>query len=235
MGVQTRIESVTRALERLLCIALALCVTSSQTFGARASLPQVSPEGLELQKDTKAGAVYLKPGATFGAYRRVRIVQCHVEFAKNWQRDYNSTSRGVSRDVRDEDIERIRSGLAELFDKVFTDELQSNGGYKVVDVAAPDVLVLRPALFNLRVNAPDLRTAGISRTYIYSAGQVSLYLELLDSTSGTLLARVVDAQADRNYLQGHPANRVTNTAAAERIFRDWAQTLRKRLDAVRGT
>ncbi len=234
MHGQTRNAFTARALERLLCVALALCVASSQSLGAREPLPQVSPEGLQLQKNTRNSAVYLRPGATFGAYKKVQIVDCYVEFAKNWQHDYNSAARGAGRGVRDEDMERIKSGLAALFKKVFTDELQSKGRYTVVDVAGPDVLVLRPALVNLRVNAPDLPTAEIRRTYVTSAGQVTLYLELLDSASGTLLARVLDAQADRDNI-GKSANRVSNGFAAELIFRDWAQRLHQGLDAVRGT
>ena len=62
----------------------------------------------------------------------------------------------------------MKAGLAAEFKKVFTDELQNKGGYQVVTTAAPDVLVLRPALLNVEVNAPDLmdRQASMPRSCV---------------------------------------------------------------------
>jgi hypothetical protein len=127
----------------------------------------------------------------------------------------------------------MKSGLAAEFKKVFTDELQNKGGYQVVDTAAPDVLVLRPALLNVEVNAPDIMRPGINATVVRSAGQMTLFLELWDSSTNTLLARIMDAEADDDAF-AKQANRVTNTQAADRILRDWAHELRERLDMVQG-
>jgi len=68
---------------------------------------------------------------------------------------------------------------------------------------------------------------------VRSAGQMTLYLELWDPATKTVLARVMDAQADDEAF-GQMANRVTNKAAADRILQEWAEELRKRLDTVRG-
>src|SRR5262249_12283405 len=101
------------------------------------------------------------------------------------------------------------------------------------DAAEPGVLVLRPALINIEVNAPDLMSPGRSTTYVQSAGQMTLYLELWDGGTSTILARVLDAQSDSTvYTQN--ANTVTNKWAAERILRDWADELRTKLDLARG-
>lgn len=212
-----------------LCVCLGFL---SVALAAKAPPPEVSEDGLQLQKNTKSRVVYLKPGADFSHYDRVAILECYVEFEKNWQRDFNSSQVGLGTRVTDEDVERMKTGLAAEFKKVFTSELQKNGGYQVVDAAAPDVLLLRPALLNVKVNAPDVMSAGIGATVVRSAGQMTLYLELWDPTSKTVLARVMDAQADDNTF-AQPANRVTNQAAAQDILRGWAGELRKHLDAVR--
>jgi hypothetical protein len=196
-------------------------------------MPQTSPEGLELQKDTKARVVYLKPGATLDQYKRVAILDCFVDFAKDWQKEFNREQTGLGRRVTTRDMDRIKADLAAEFRKIFTQELQDKGGYQVVDSAAPDVLVLRPAIINLVISAPDLMTPDFSRTIVQSAGQMTLYLELYDSVSDDLLARVVDPQADRRGL-AQSANRATNKAAADRILREWASALRKHLDAAHG-
>jgi RNase H-fold protein (predicted Holliday junction resolvase) len=96
------------------------------------------------------------------------------------------------------------------------------------------VLLLRPALINVKVNAPDLMTPGVVATVANSAGQMTLYLELWDSATSTILARVMDAEADRGGF-AQVSNSVTNKVAADRILQSWAEDLRKRLDAVRAT
>jgi hypothetical protein len=121
-----------------------------------------------------------------------------------------------------------------VFRTVFTKELQDNGGLPVVDSGGPGVLVLRPAIINLRVTAPDLMSPGINTTLVSSAGSATIYLELWDSESNTIMARAMDAQADNGFTgRGQVANRVTNQMAAEEILRRWATRLRKYLDAAR--
>ena len=119
------------------------------------------------------------------------------------------------------------------FKKIFTEELQKGGRYQVTDSGGPDVLILRPGLINIQVNAPDLMAAGRSATYVESAGAMTIYLELWDSASNTILARVVDGKVDPR-LYGQRTSSVTNRAAAERMLRSWADELRTRLDLVRG-
>jgi hypothetical protein len=215
-------------------LAMGLALTAFvPAHAADATLPQTQ-DGLELQpQKSKNRVVYLKPGATFTQYKRVAILDALVEFEKDWQKDYNRSRVGVAGKVSDADVERMKAGLAAEFKKIFVDELQNKGGYQVVDTAAPDVLVLRPALLNVEVSAPDLMTPGINATVVRSAGQMTLFLELWDSTTNTLLARVMDAEADNDAF-AKQANRVTNVQAADRILRDWAQELRERLDLVHG-
>jgi len=215
------------------CAATALTLASAQVVQAKDPPPQVTEDGLQLAKSTKTRLVYVKPGATFSQYDRVAILDCYVEFEKDWQKDYNASRIGLEGRVSDKDVERMKTDLAAEFKKVFVDELQNKGGYQVVDVAAPDVLLLRPALLNVEVYAPDIMTAGITRTVVRSAGQMTLFLELWDPATNTILARVMDAREDDEAF-AQMANRATNKAAADRILREWAEELRKRLDTVRG-
>lgn len=214
-------------------VVISLALTSPPLVQAKEAPPETTPEGLVLLKSTKSRISYVKPGATFTQYNRVAILDPLVEFEKDWQKDYNSSRRSLEGRVSDADVERMKAGLAAEFKKVFTDELQNKGGYQVVTTAAPDVLVLRPALLNVEVSAPDLMTAGINATVVRSAGQMTLFLELWDSSTNTLLARVMDAAADNDAF-AKQANRVTNTQAADEILRSWAHELRGRLDEVKG-
>jgi hypothetical protein len=76
-------------------------------------------------------------------------------------------------------------------------------------------------------------SAGRSTTYVESAGAMTIYLELWDSASDTLLARVIDGSVDPDMYRQRSSS-VTNRAAAARMMQSWADELRSRLDLVRG-
>jgi hypothetical protein len=187
-----------------------------------------SHDGLELVKKTRSMALYTRPGASLAAYERLSILECPVAFSKDWQRDQNE-DRGLMGEVTKKDMDRIKSTLSKEFLTIFTRELQTKGGYKIVTFGAKDVLVLRPAIINLDISAPDDMTPGMSQTFTASAGSMTLYLELYDSVTSQILARFVDAEGDREGL-AMVANRVTNKAAADRVLTGWADRLRKALD-----
>ena len=212
------------------CGALALAYP--RDVSAADTPPQVSKDGLQLKIHTKNELVYVKPGATFNQYKRVMILDCYVAMQKGWQQDYNSNEGAdLDRQVTDSDVQRIESTLAAEFKKVFTTELQK-GGYQLTTTPAPDVLLLRPAIINVRVTAPDLMTAGMDMNVITSAGSGTFYLELW-APPHTLLARALDAQADQQPF-AQQANSVTNMQAADIILKKWADDLVRHLDSARG-
>ena len=207
--------------------AIFVAVSMSGTVIAKDKLPEVDSDGLHLVKDRKVYAAYAKPGADLSAYDKVMLVGCFVNFAKDWQKDYNMDQIGLDGRVTDKDAETIKTRLADEFAKVFTKELTKKG-FPVVTESGPGVLLLRPALINVDVVAPDVDRVGIQGTFVRSAGGMTLYMELYDSATSTLIGRVVDPQADDNSL-GHLANRVTNKAAADEILRHWAELLARHL------
>ena len=85
---------------------------------AKDEMPQMTPEGMELVKQTRSRVVYSMPGATLDQYTKVALLDCYVAFAKNWDRDYNRDVN-LSRRVRPDDMEEIKAKLAEEFAKVF--------------------------------------------------------------------------------------------------------------------
>lgn len=192
-------------------------------------LPKTSHDGLVLQEDARAMVVYVKPGATLAPYNRIKLLNCYVAFAKDWQKDYNRQAMSPSRRVSDDDMERIKTELAGEFRKVFTKELQDKGDYQIVDEIAGDVLIVRPAIIDLMITAPESVAPGMSHTLVRSAGQMTLYAELFDGPTGEIIARVVDPRADQGN-SGMLANQATNRAEADRILRRWADLLRDSLD-----
>jgi hypothetical protein len=212
-------------------LALTIVALATETAVAADAPPQTTPEGMELIKQTRSRLVYAMPGATLQQYTRVALFDCQVAFAKNWERDYNRKVSPPGRRIRAEDMEKIKSRLAEEFSKVFTEEL-TDAGYEIVDHAGDDVLVVRPAIINLEVTAPDLGPTGWNHVVVRSAGRMTLHMELFDSTTGAIIARVMDLQESN---RGIPmdANRATNRAEADKILRGWARELAEQLGAAR--
>ena len=209
------------------CIFLAALIATGQAV-AKDKLPQTSDDGLQLIESKKVDAVYWKEGASLSDYKRVAILDCAVAFRKNWQRDQNQSRRSQS--VKAEDMERIKKTLGEEFRTVFSKELEENGGYEIAEGANSDVLLLRPAIVDLDVSAPDLMEPGRTATFAASAGAMTLYLEIYDSATSSIIGRVIDRSSARDSGRIMMSSRVTNRAEADRMLRRWADLLRKALD-----
>ena len=204
----------------------------------KAEMPKVSDDGLALVEGTEIGAAYRQPGADFTQYNRLAIMDVGVSFRKDWMRDQNRDRVALSHRITQKDADRVKQSVADEFKSVFTEELDK-GGYTVVeyegvDNSAQDLLVLRPAIVNLDVTAPDTMSPGMSRTYTASTGSMTLVLEFYDSVTSSLLGRVMDAEAVRDAGYMSISNSVTNKADADRIMRKWAKLLVKKLDKVHG-
>ena len=130
--------------------------------------------------------------------------------------------------------ENIRSGVAKIVHEEFVKMLQAKGNYKVVNEAGPDVLRVKPKVLNLFVNAPDANSVGRSQTYTVSAGEMTLFMELYDSETGAVLARVVDRREARNTGMMTLSSSVVNAGEAQAIASTWARILRDALDRAHG-
>ena len=186
--------------------------------------PEVTVDGLHLVPDSKLALVYAEPGADLAPYQRVQLLDAYVAFKKNWERDQRTKSaRNFS--VSSRDIEKIKSSLAEEFQTVFIEALEE-AGYEVTDETGDDVMIVRPAIINLDVNAPDTLQPGRTNVYTSSAGEMTLYIELYDSVTGDIIAKAIDRQFDRNNPGFYTwTNSMTNRSAALRILKGWAGIL----------
>jgi hypothetical protein len=179
----------------VLCLATVLLSAGGTAFAKRADLPDVTEDGLHRVPDSKMALVYAEPEATLADYHRVKLLEPYVAFKKNWERDQRTTGSMIR--ISSADIQKIKEDLATEFQQVFRQTLE-DGGYEVVDEVADDVLLVRPAIINLNVNAPDQRSSLNVKTYTESAGEMTLYVELYDSVTGDLLAKALDRDQLRN-------------------------------------
>lgn len=208
-------------------LALSACSTMNTQ-----EAPAVSPDGMALVKNTRSTIAYTKEGVNFADYDKIQISNSTVAFKKNWQRDYNRDQRASSAKIKDKEVVRIKESVAQLFDEVFAEEFAKSSNYKITTQAVTGTLLLKPAIINLDINAPDILSAGNVKNYVETAGEATLYLEMYDAVSGEILARIVDSKAarDKGYYQW--ATRVSNRQDAKVIIKKWAKTLRTKFDEV---
>lgn len=213
----------------LLALAVAFAGISSLSVTSK-DAPEVSHDGLHLDPDvTDVALLYVKPDADFSVYTEFLMLEAYVAFKKNWQRD----TKVAGRRVPNSEMEKIKVEAAELLHESFKKELDEVGGYKFVEKSGDSVMILRPAIIDLDITAPDIPVAGRVTNYVASAGAATLFLELYDSVSGEILARLIDRKRMQDYGYARWANSVTNRADAARMFRRWASLLRQGMDEQR--
>lgn len=186
-------------------------------------------QNLKPVEGATAALAEIDPNADFGVFKRVMLLDTFVAFRSGWARDQQRTGSRIR--ISQADMDRIKNGVADLFADVLSEVLSENDGYEITTEAGDDVLLIRPAIIDLDVSAPDVGTAGRSRTFTAETGSATLYIELYDSVSGQILGRAADRQLIRspgNHLTW--STRASNTADARRLFRSWATALREFLD-----
>jgi hypothetical protein len=191
-----------------------------------------SLDGLALVEKDNWGEIYANPDVDWSVYTELLLEDATIAFRRNWQRDQN---RSYPFKVKTSDVENIKRQLSEQFRVVFTTELTKDNGYIMSDSAGEHVLTVKPAIVDLDIAAPDTMQPVNSRQFTESAGEMTLRLELYDSVTGDLLATATDRKISpyRGYLQWTTS--VSNRADSQRMLRQWAQSLRKRLDEARAT
>jgi hypothetical protein len=204
----------------VMCFTLPFAAVADETASK-------SFDNLITVEDAEMAMAYINPDADFGAFTRVMILEPYVAFQSNWER---SQRRGSGR-VSARDMDRIKADVASMFREVFTDILEANDGFEVVDESDYDVLLLRPAIIDLDITAPDTNSAGRSRTFVASAGAATVYIELFDSVSGSRIGRAVDRRAASSSGTVSWSTRVMNRSEGRRMMTVWAERLRTFLDS----
>jgi hypothetical protein len=201
---------------------MALLIAGGSATAIQAAKPPATWDDLVLAKSKKFQRVYLLPGADFRPYTKVMLDPTEVAFRKNWVRDYNNSAASLSRRIDDkkaqEIIDQVRTGFGDIFAKAY-----AKAGITVVQAAGPDVVRVRTGVVDLAVSAPDIPTAGRSRSYSSEAGQAMLVIEARDSQTGALLGRVLDRQIAGDSMP-YMRNSVSNRADFSRMFEMWAKS-----------
>jgi len=195
------------ALVAFYCLASIACGQSSP-----------SPDGLVLVKARQVELAWLRQGADFRPYTKVIIDRTQVAFQPQWLKDYNLNT--TFNKVSPEDAARILAAAQTNFDDVFVNAFKK-AGYEVVTTTGPDVLRVNSGVLDLMLNAPKGQGTGIGATWIITAGQAALIVEVRDTVTNALLGRIADREATQD-LGRQLATSATTLYDFRLLFEHWA-------------
>lgn len=158
--------------------------------------------------------VYLAEGAKLDNYRKVYVEPGEVSFSEHWKREHRM-------EVSNEYQSRIREKYGTLLQEQLKKAYSESEKYEVVEDRSEAELILKPILENLNIFGPEQST-GITKTFVYRAGNATFNLLIVDAETGDAVAKFVDHRETRE-APGRVlerANRATN-------YRDFSQLMKK--------
>jgi len=196
--------------------------------GSRA---ETTPDGLVRAKGSRFDDIWVKPDIDMAGYDALLIEDVRVAYKRKPNaRRYSTAGSNFALDPGQ--IEALKALLRETL----IEQIGESKEWTLASAAGPNVLMIEPGLVDLVVKVPTDAPPN-STVYTTSAGEVTLLLELRDSETGELLARVADRSEARRPGAGSQdlywSNPVSNRAALKTMFKRWSRVLMARLDTAR--
>jgi hypothetical protein len=222
------------------CFALILLTLGLFTLGCVSPGPSgieyaggdnsVTKDGLHRIIWEPFAATFVRPGARLDKYSRVIIEPLTISYKEKpspGRIAYNSIQPNY----------RLPAGahasMKKSYAKALEGQLISKGRFEAASKSGEDVLLIRGHIFDLAITAPPMvDQPADSSTVVADSGQMTLALDLIDSTSGESLLRVGDRQPirdDRNYFVSDPVSR---SGTLREIFGKWALKLLLEIDQL---
>ncbi len=217
----------------LVCIGVMLGGCASQPTLNTSADAKMSYDGLYPIEGSRTDQAWARSDLDLSGYTKIMLQGAGIHYRplKASAGSRTALRRGETEfPLSDDQKERLRKMLREEFLK----ELAKIERFTFVNQSGPDVLMIRGALLDVVSRVPPEQIGRVD-IYLDSVGQATLVIELIDSESGTVLARAVDTRAADRGGVAIESNRVTNWADARRLVQRWAVLLRQRLNDVSGT
>ncbi len=205
---------------------LASCSTS------RTSAPELESnltyDGLAKVKDAKVSSAWMRPDFSLAGYTKIMLQGAGIEYRPVKPVNRIAQSSATQFPVTPEQQARLRTIVSDAF----RNELAQSKRFQLVEEPGPDVLTIWGGLVDVVSFVPP-EPMGRGNIYLSSVGQATLVIEIRDSESNAVLARIVDRRAaDVNQTGGamQQSNSVTNWSEVQQLARSWATRLRNGLD-----
>lgn len=209
------------------CALLACCALPPPTVSSGPNA-ELSFDGLNRVNNARFAGVWVRKGSDFSVYKKLLVLPAEIAYKSDHPKGDEETGFPLD--------ERQMRKLRELLQEVFNDEL-AQGGWQFADAPGPDVLLLQGGLIDLVVRVPtDRRQSSRGGTWVSSYGAMTLVVQLYDSQTRQILARVIDRR-EVEPSSGLELSKAELSASVElrTFFERWAKRLREGLDTARAS
>ena len=204
------------------------CTTSpSRTIDVSAGEEEMTHDGLYPVTGTLVKMAWARKDIDLTGYNKILIQRAGIQY-----RPVKATTAqrmGVSSSSEFPLDEKQKARLRKEVERAFQEEIQKGENYAIVTAPGPDVLIVRGALLDVVSFVPPERP-GRNDVYLDRVGAATLVIELVDSESEAVLARIVDRRAAEQRGVTFKSTSVTNATEVRRLARFWAKLLRESLD-----
>ena len=214
-----------------LCVLPLVC--GAQSAEDLDASTDTSYDGLVQVKRTGYRNVWVKPDVDISVY--TKIVPGPAQFHYREVRDVSRTSAArLSSSTNEFPIgENARMRLEEIMEDAFDEEISESKYFTVVEEPGRDALFIWGGLHDIVSHVPP-DNIGRSEIYLSQVGQATLVLQIEDSMSREVLARVVDRRAagapGGDIMFAMPTSSASTNADVRRLARTWARILTRGLD-----
>lgn len=183
----------------------------------------VNIEGLQQVQARNFEVAFARPGVRFSQYRKLLVNELELAF-RTPDRSQNQFPLGEDQKTR------FRAAMSVAFGQ----ELGNLQNLEVVSEPGPDVLDLNVRVQDIVASSPGRRVGNVGRATfaIETVGEMTLVIELRDSQSEEILARVFDRQAVEGAAMLSGESVVSTWQGVERIVARWALRVREGLDEL---
>ncbi len=185
-------------------------------------LSETNFDGLEEISSRHFSAAFMRPGVDFTDYQELLLGESELAF-----RTPDRAKRQFPLTPQQKD--RFRR----LLDAQFNDAFATSKTLRITNSAGPKVLKLDVRVQDIIATVPPRSVSGVGDIALQALAEATLIIELSDSESEEILARVFDRRAIQGTAiaqrQGPP---VTQWDQVEAVCDRWAATVRARLDVV---
>ena len=210
-----------------------LAVLPVLAISACAATPeQPTAEGLVRSASSQLDQLYLRPDADLPRYTKVVFESVPVALRTDWIEQRHAYNRMQPMYPPIIDADQVKKDMAELMQADLAEAFRA-AGYEPVATAGPGVLRVSARVDDLFVNAPE--RVFVARQATRDAGQAKLSLEVRDSTSGMVLARVEHFALARETLRANAADDASNRMWMDVAFRRFAANCVGAFGAARRT
>ena len=205
-----------------------MCLTSL-LVGCAGSAPEPEP-GMQVIQHGRGEEMQVATGVDWNSYTKIILHTAPVEFRENWR---SNQERLHGRDMRDEDVARIKAGVSGQLGRAMYKTLSERGDYELTSESGPGVMVFMPNIVDVDIVATGWVESSILESLPDSRGSMTTELVIRDSMSDKLLAVAWQEQRDPRQGDMEMTTNVSNAQAVRLMSRSFANWILGRLDEVR--